>query len=193
MKKTMFGKYFKHILILTFLAGMAYSLPQVKDAMADAFSIPGFNPALAISAMVSSDRPMPIKTPMPTPQSMMQGGANEKGNVYYKATIQPQRRMISPSELIMLLFKAGVIPQDKLPLAIKIVKEHYMFGTSTPPMYGTTTPPMHGTSTPPMMLYYRDYKESTSTKPRIMMYPPMQPKPINTSEQDKSIEVDSNI
>ncbi len=37
VKNTMFGKYFKHVLVLTFLAGIAYSLPQVKDAMAGAF------------------------------------------------------------------------------------------------------------------------------------------------------------
>ena len=38
IKNTMFGKYFKHVLVLTFLAGIAYSLPQVKEAMAGAFA-----------------------------------------------------------------------------------------------------------------------------------------------------------
>lgn len=39
LKNTMFGKYFKHVLVLTLLAGIAYPLPQVKEAMAGAFAI----------------------------------------------------------------------------------------------------------------------------------------------------------
>ncbi|MEK7463812.1 MAG: peptidoglycan-binding domain-containing protein [Patescibacteria group bacterium] len=38
IKNTMFGKYFQHVLVLTFLAGIAYPLPQVKAAMEGAFA-----------------------------------------------------------------------------------------------------------------------------------------------------------
>ena len=41
IKNTMFGKYFKHVLVLTLLAGIAYPLPQVKEAMAGAFAFGG--------------------------------------------------------------------------------------------------------------------------------------------------------
>ena len=47
----MFGNYFKHVLVLTLLAGLTYSLPQVKDAMAGAFTI-GYSDASAYTAAV---------------------------------------------------------------------------------------------------------------------------------------------
>ncbi|MDQ5893369.1 MAG: Peptidoglycan-binding protein [Patescibacteria group bacterium] len=50
IKNTMFGKYFKHVLVLTFLAGIAYPLPQMKEAMAGAFAM---NTAAASEAVTS--------------------------------------------------------------------------------------------------------------------------------------------
>jgi hypothetical protein len=47
----MFGNYFKHVLILTLLAGLTYSLPQVKEAMAGAFTI-GYTDSSAYTAAV---------------------------------------------------------------------------------------------------------------------------------------------
>lgn len=34
----MFGTHFKHVLVLMLLAGIAYSLPQVRDGLSDSFS-----------------------------------------------------------------------------------------------------------------------------------------------------------
>lgn len=36
---TMFGKYFKEVLILTILTGMVFSLPQIKEGMVGAFTL----------------------------------------------------------------------------------------------------------------------------------------------------------
>lgn len=49
----MFGQYFKHVLILTLLSGITYSLPQVQDAMAGAFSI-GHNNSVAAAVTFSN-------------------------------------------------------------------------------------------------------------------------------------------
>jgi hypothetical protein len=34
----MFGIHFKHVLVLTLLAGIAYTLPQVRDGLSESFS-----------------------------------------------------------------------------------------------------------------------------------------------------------
>ncbi len=47
----MFGNYFKHILALTLLAGISYSLPQVKAEMVNAFSISSNNVAAAVTSI----------------------------------------------------------------------------------------------------------------------------------------------
>ena len=54
IKSTMFGKYFKHVLVLTFLAGISYSLPQVKDAMAGTFEMQSAAAATSVSAIIKS-------------------------------------------------------------------------------------------------------------------------------------------
>ncbi len=34
----MFGNHLKHVLVLTLLAGIAYSLPQVREGLSESFS-----------------------------------------------------------------------------------------------------------------------------------------------------------
>jgi hypothetical protein len=109
----MFGKYFKHVLILTLLAGMAYSLPQVKDSMVGAFSIPGINEALAIRPISSSSANYSSRN------IEMQ---NQMVNRVQEVRKLSPKEVISPEEVIMVLFKEGIISKDKLAVSIKIIK-----------------------------------------------------------------------
>jgi hypothetical protein len=55
IKSTMFGKYFKHVLVLTFLAGIAYPLPQMKEAMNGAFAVNSAAAAVTAITVNASD------------------------------------------------------------------------------------------------------------------------------------------
>lgn len=106
----MFGKYFKHVVALTLLAGVAYSLPQVKDAMVGAFGFADSNDALVINYKSSASQ---IRREMPRPivqaeREIMKG---------------PERREVPPAEIIAILVKANVIPREKAEIAVKILKE----------------------------------------------------------------------
>ncbi len=143
----MFGKYFKHILVLTLLAGTAYSLPQVKDAMVGAFSFPGSNEAMIINYTGPSSTINRIEG---------RADMNRPPLVREQVIMQvPPRNMIPPEEVVAILFKAGVISKEKLPLALRVIREHASSTKIISPFNASTTPPFSST-TKPMMRDIRD-------------------------------------
>ena len=139
----MFGKYFKHVLVLTLLAGSAYSLPQVKEGMVGAFGFEGLNEALLInyngstSAQINTSINRSEIKPV-----VMQAQKSEQYIIQQEA-----KRQIPPEEIVAILYKAGVIPDNKLATAVKVLKEH--MPNRTAENASSTRPlPLDASSTP---------------------------------------------
>ncbi len=140
----MFGIHLKHVLVLTLLAGIAYSLPQVKDGLSDSFS----------SIYVQNQAAL-FNFPNINPQNsygnrMMNNQAIGVGEI--------KKMIIVPEEIVRVLVKEGVIPQDKAVLAVKILKERLFNNQPMPPQQqgASTTRPnvirvQVSTSSRPMM------------------------------------------
>jgi hypothetical protein len=142
----MFGIHFKHVLILTLLAGIAYTLPQVKDGLSDSFS----------SIYVSNQAALfdfPNRVPVSSSSRMMN---NQIKPAPVIGVGEMKKMMIVPEEIVFLLVKEGIIPQDKAPQAIKLLREKMFNNQPIPPLGASTTRPniirvQIATSTKPMM------------------------------------------
>lgn len=150
----MFGKYFKHILIMTLLAGFAYSLPQVKDAMVGAFGFAGSNTATIADYTVAES------TPMMKERALAQQQRREQMMEQVRLR---NRDMVPAEEIVAVLYKAGAIQKDKVALAIRVLKEH---ASSTRIMSATSTPPFSST-TPPFASTTRSMRPASSTLPMM--------------------------
>jgi hypothetical protein len=151
----MFGKYFKHVLVLTILAGVAYSLPQVKDAMVGAFGFSGSNNAAIIDYKFSESTPM-MQERARLLQQKREQARMDQAMMEEESRI---RKMIPAEEIVAVLYKAGAIPKDKVTLAIRALREHAsstrmmsLGGATTTRAFSTTTPPFSSTTEPRMPL-----------------------------------------
>jgi hypothetical protein len=150
----MFGKYFKHILIMTLLAGFAYSLPQMRDAMVGAFGFAGSNTATIADYTVAES------TPMMRERALVQQQKREQ--MIEQARLR-NRDMVPAEEIVAVLYKAGAIQKDKVALAIRVLREH---ASSTRIMSATSTPPF-STTTPPFASTTRSMRSASSTLPMM--------------------------
>lgn len=119
----MFGRYTNYVLALTVLAGVAYSLPQVKNEMVGAFDISGISSALVFnfsnqnSSNTKAFRSDDIKSRVnniarPVPESA-------------RPSIDNLRPMgVKPEEIVILLAKENLISKDNIPKAIKVLKDY---------------------------------------------------------------------
>lgn len=114
----MFGKYFKHVLVLTILTGMAYSLPQVKSSMVGAFGFLESNQAFVSNYNSSTSPTKAMIGKMDIVRKDIENNQIKNQIISRRAIILP------PEEVIAILFKAGVISKEKLPLALRIIREH---------------------------------------------------------------------
>ena len=146
----MFGKYFKHVLIMTLLAGSAYSLPQVKEAMVGAFSL-SFSEEALVSNYANYESTQMVKDRAIAPAPRREDEISQAQN----------RGNVPPEEIVATLFKAGIIPKEKITLAIKVLKEH---ASTTKPV----RPPFNASTTPPFASSTRPVKppfNASSTRP----------------------------
>ncbi len=155
--ESMFGENFKYVLALTLLAWVTYTLPSVRQALADVSS---YNPTTSIAAVTAAHIPgSPVfftginrdgsKPLPPEASSSMQRG--KPMDTPGRGPEMPQKKELTPQQVVTLLFKLGFISQENLDKA-RVAVEHYPTGTSTPPLpcIATSTVSFHGTSTLPM-------------------------------------------
>ncbi len=150
----MFGIHFKHVLVLTLLAGIAYSLPQVKEGLSESFSsIYTTNQAALFD--------FPNRVPVGSSSRMMNNQIRPNNEDFKRPAPaigvgEMKKMMIVPEEIVFLLVKEGIIPQDKVPQAIKLLRERIFNNQPIPPLGASTTKPnvikvQIGTSSRPMM------------------------------------------
>ncbi len=151
----MFGKYFKHILIMTLLAGFAYSLPQMRDAMVGAFGFAGSNSAATIDYTIAES------TPMMRERALIQQQKREQMIEQVRV-----RDMVPAEEIVAVLYKAGAIQKDKVTLAIRVLKEHASSSRMVNQFNSTSTPPF-STTTPPFSSTTRPIRSASSTLPMM--------------------------
>jgi len=122
--QSMFGENFKYILVLTILAWMVYTLPSVREALAAASTDSASSTAAVLVAQI---------------RGLPGHGSQE-----------PQKKDMTPDQVVTLLYKLGFISQDKLDAARAAVKQN-LAGSSTPllPCIATSTANFQGTSTMP--------------------------------------------
>lgn len=154
----MFGNYLKHVLVLTLLAGIAYSLPQVRDILANSLDFYVSNDAIAINSTSSKFFPPNIvlnKENMPR-QDMINVNTQ---NIMIPA---PQGRAIAPEEVVKILIKAGIIPENKLNQSLLVLKEFALKNNRyLPPMMASSTTPTNrptvfSSTTPPIIKRSKD-------------------------------------
>lgn len=129
----MFGKHFHYVLVLTMLAGIAYSLPQVKDVLSDSFSglypvsnqaaIFNFNPSMRFLDRTKVDVNRPTTT-----VPMMRDDQRK-----------PVPPMIPIEEIVKILVKEGFISKDNTDKAINLLKDRIRPSDQRPQMMNATT------------------------------------------------------
>lgn len=138
----MFGIHFKHVLVLTLLAGIAYSLPQVRDGLSDSFSSIYVQNQAAIFNYPNNNNVV-NKIVDNRPPAIGVG--------------EMKKMMIVPEEIVLVLVKEGIIPQDKAGIAVKVLKDK-LFNNNQPIM------PIGASTTVPNIIRARS---STSTRPMM--------------------------
>ena len=113
----MVSKYFNYVLVLAFLVGVTAPLPQVKDQVAQTFSLAN-NTALAFGSVTSMPLQMMDGKDMMRPP--VQGG--EQGQPIRQDGVKPMQKMLTPEQVINILAKAGIIPAGRVDESIKIIR-----------------------------------------------------------------------
>ena len=142
----MFGNYLRHVLVLTLLAGISYSLPQVRNSMADAFSPQILNVAAASTStstrtifnMFKKNPVVKQEIPYYNEQKPYNNGNIKPRN---PTPVNPTQvpivgRMLSPQEVIKILVKEGIILVENEEKAIQIIKS---YAIKKPQVNSTTT------------------------------------------------------
>ena len=155
----MFGKYYKHVLILTLLAWMTYTLPTVRAAIQGDSSDPSLSAAAAIqpfAGMMERGRPDLSSSSMPASGDfhMMPKGTSSS-TMPVSDVPEMRKKPLPPQELIGLLVKLGYIDPSKADQARQDVDKYLSSN--------------HASSTPRMENGPRFQDDSTSS-PRTMQF-----------------------
>ena len=154
----MFGKHFNHVLVLTALALMVYTVPDVSDAIVSGEILLSDQPAAVIDSFTPHRRgPENASTSLGLASSTQIGGPQDD-------------RKLGPQEVISVLVKAGIISTDKVDQARALFPA---------PRQGV--PPQQLGSTTPRMGEGRREGSGTVGSSTRMMPPPPRPAPAQSS------------
>ena len=164
----MFGKNFKYVLVLGFLASFVYTSPAVLDSISSGIANTneqaaiwdswfGFGNQINTSATFgSANLPRP---PHPLGSTTAQFASSTFPMMNGDHNNQGKPRLLNPQDVISILAKAGIISADKVDQARQLFPQPPQAGSSTPGvkngvmsdrgMVGSTTPPNFNASRPP--------------------------------------------
>jgi hypothetical protein len=141
----MFGNNFKYVLVLGLLAAFTYTNPAVLDSISSGIAYNNQQAAIWDAFFMHRNAPqLSSTTTMNTQRPSVEdwrGGAFASTTRPIEAMASSSDRVhrILPQEVVTILFKAGIIPSDKLDQARKIIGG-LEIGTSTDrTRFGTTT------------------------------------------------------
>jgi hypothetical protein len=139
----MFGENFKYVLVILGMSILTYISPAMLDQISS-----GIAYAQEQAAVGNAIKPGFFGNVLRAEvrQSASSSFERQEGTSTRPFLMPPgQNRPANPQDIVTILFKAGIIPQDKLDQARKIVTDAH-FGTSTRPL--PPPPPLSATSSP---------------------------------------------
>jgi len=142
----MFGKNLKYILILAALAILTFTNRAVLDAISSGMAYT--QEQAAVGDIFGHARPgfsfrdlfrVEVRDSRVSSSLMMRGFASTTRPMMYATSTRPlgdkpegkeQDRRLTPEQVITILFKAGIIPQNKLDQARRIINGAHMSSTT---------------------------------------------------------------